>query len=202
MQTYGFLPMRLPEDFAFTKLIHAADERIPVGRARVRRRGGLARDPEVPLRLLLLGGTKFLGRAVAEAALATGHELTLFNRGETNPELFPEAEKLRGDRDGDLAALEGREWDAVVDPSGFVPRVVGASADLLADAVGHYVFVSSISVYGAARPARARRVRAGDRARRPGERGRAGGLRRPEGALRAGGRGAVPGPGDARPRRV
>ncbi|MBA2383677.1 MAG: epimerase, partial [Actinobacteria bacterium] len=107
----------------------------------------MARGPEVPLRLLLLGGTRFLGRAVAEAALARGHELTLFNRGETNPALFPEAERLRGDRDGDLSALEGREWEAVVDPSGFVPRVVGASAELLADAAGHYVFVSSISVY-------------------------------------------------------
>ena len=73
--------------------------------------------------------------------------MTLFNRGRTNPELFPEAERLRGDRDGDLTALEGREWDAVLDPSGFVPRVVGASADLLAGAVGHYVFVSSVSVY-------------------------------------------------------
>jgi nucleoside-diphosphate-sugar epimerase len=99
------------------------------------------------MRLLVLGGTKFLGRAVAEAALARGHELTLFTRGRTNPELFPEAEHLRGDRDGDLAALEGRSWDAVVDPSGYVPRVVFASADLLRDAVEHYVFVSSISVY-------------------------------------------------------
>lgn len=99
------------------------------------------------MRLLILGGTKFLGRAVAEAALERGHELTLFNRGETNPELFPEAEKLRGDRDGDLSALEGRRWDAVVDPSGYVPRVVRASAELLRES-GHYVFVSSISVYG------------------------------------------------------
>ena len=78
------------------------------------------------MRLLVLGGTKFLGRAAVEAALERGHEVTLFNRGETNPELFPEAEKLRGDRDGDLSALEGREWDAVIDPSGFVPRVVCA----------------------------------------------------------------------------
>jgi 2'-hydroxyisoflavone reductase len=99
------------------------------------------------LKLLILGGTKFLGRAAAEAALARGHEVTLFNRGRTNPELFPEAEKLRGDRDGDLSALEGREWDAVIDPSGFVPRVVRASAELLRDSVGHYVYVSSISVY-------------------------------------------------------
>jgi 2'-hydroxyisoflavone reductase len=99
------------------------------------------------VRLLVLGGTKFLGRAAVESALERGHEVTLFNRGETNPELFPEAERLRGDRDGDLSALEGREWDAVIDPSGFVPRVLRASAELLRDAVGHYVFVSSISVY-------------------------------------------------------
>jgi 2'-hydroxyisoflavone reductase len=99
------------------------------------------------VKLLVLGGTKFLGRAVVEEALAREHEVTLFNRGETNPELFPEAEKLRGDRDGGLAVLEGRSWDAVVDPSGYVPRVVRASAELLRDAVGHYVFVSSVSAY-------------------------------------------------------
>ncbi len=98
------------------------------------------------MRILVLGGTKFLGRAVSEAALAAGHELTLFNRGETNPDLFPEAERLRGNRDGDLSALEGRSWDAVVDPSGYVPRVVRASAELLRDS-GHYTFVSSCSVY-------------------------------------------------------
>ena len=80
-------------------------------------------------------------------AIARGHEVTLFNRGETNPELFPEVERLRGDRDGDLSALEGGEWDAVIDPSGFVPRVVRASAELLHGSVGHYVFVSSGSVY-------------------------------------------------------
>ena len=99
------------------------------------------------MKLLVLGGTKFLGRAAVEAALARGDEVTLFNRGETNPELFPEAEKLRGDRHGGLSALEGREWDAVIDPSGYVPRVVRASAELLRGSVGHYVFVSSASVY-------------------------------------------------------
>src|SRR5438034_7917999 len=99
------------------------------------------------VKLLVLGGTKFLGRAAVEAALARGDEVTLFNRGETNPELFAEAEKLRGDRDGDLSALEGREWDAVIDPSGYVPRVVRASAELLRASAGHYVFVSSGSVY-------------------------------------------------------
>ena len=98
------------------------------------------------MRLLVLGGTKFLGRAIVEEALARGHEVTLFNRGTTNPELFPEVEKLRGDRDGDLRALAGRRWDAVVDPSGYVPRIVRASAELLRES-SFYVFVSSVSVY-------------------------------------------------------
>ena len=99
------------------------------------------------MRLLVLGGTKFLGRATVEAALAGGHEVTLFNRGQTNPDLFPEAEKLRGDREHDLLALGGRTWDAVVDPSGYVPDAVRASAEKLADATGFYLFVSSLSVY-------------------------------------------------------
>ncbi|HLM56679.1 MAG TPA: SDR family oxidoreductase [Pyrinomonadaceae bacterium] len=99
------------------------------------------------MKLLILGGTKFLGRHLTEAALARGHEVTLFNRGLSNPDLFREVEQLRGDRDGGLDALRGREWDAVVDPSGFVPRVVRASAELLKDAVGLYVFISSQSVY-------------------------------------------------------
>jgi 2'-hydroxyisoflavone reductase len=98
------------------------------------------------VRLLVLGGTKFLGRAIVEEALARGHELTLFNRGETNPELFPEVEKLRGDRTTDLSALEGRDWDAVIDPSGYVPAVVRRSAEQLRDS-GRYVFISTISVY-------------------------------------------------------
>jgi 2'-hydroxyisoflavone reductase len=99
------------------------------------------------VKLLVLGGTKFLGRATVEAALARGHDVTLFNRGETSPELFPEAEKLRGDRTQGLSALDGREWDAVVDPSGYVPSVVRASAEKLRGAVGLYLFVSSLSVY-------------------------------------------------------
>ncbi len=99
------------------------------------------------MRLLILGGTEFLGRHLTEAALEQGHEVTLFNRGRSNPELFPEAEKLHGDRNGDLSALEGRSWDAAVDTSGYLPRQVRASAGLLAEAVEHYTFVSSISVY-------------------------------------------------------
>jgi 2'-hydroxyisoflavone reductase len=99
------------------------------------------------MKLLVLGGTKFLGRHVVETALARGDEVTLFNRGRLNRGLFPEVEKLRGDRDGGLDALRGRRWDAVVDTSGYVPRVVRASAELLADAVEFYAFVSSVSVY-------------------------------------------------------
>jgi len=99
------------------------------------------------MRLLVLGGTVFLGRHLVDAALQRGHEVTLFNRGQHNPELFPEVEKLRGNRDGELSALEGRTWDAVIDTSGYVPRVVRQSARLLADSVGHYTFISSLSVY-------------------------------------------------------
>ena len=99
------------------------------------------------MKLLVLGGTKFLGRAIVAAAFAGGHEVSIFTRGQTNPELFPEAEHLVGDRDGDLSALDGREWDAAVDTSGFFPRIVRASAELLAGRVGHYTFVSSVSVY-------------------------------------------------------
>ena len=100
------------------------------------------------VKLLVLGGTKFLGRATVDAALQKGHEVTLFNRGRTNPELFPEAEKLHGDRATDLSALAGRTWDAVVDTSAYVPQVARASAEALADAAGYYVFISSVSVYG------------------------------------------------------
>jgi 2'-hydroxyisoflavone reductase len=99
------------------------------------------------VKILILGGTVFLGRATVEAALARGHELTLFNRGKQNADLFPGVEKLRGDRDGDLSALMGRYWDAVIDPSGYFPRLVRASAELLAGMVEHYTFISTISVF-------------------------------------------------------
>ena len=99
------------------------------------------------MRLLVLGGTVFLGRHVVAEALAAGVEVTIFTRGRTNPELFAEAEHLTGDRDGGLEALRGRQWDGVVDTSGYVPRIVEQSGELLRDAVGRYVFVSSISAY-------------------------------------------------------
>jgi 2'-hydroxyisoflavone reductase len=100
-----------------------------------------------PLDLLILGGTKFLGPHLVDAARARGHRVTLFHRGKTNPGLFPELEHLKGDRDGDLGALAGRRWHAVIDTSGYVPRQVDASARLLAGAVERYLFVSTISVY-------------------------------------------------------
>src|SRR3954470_8977575 len=100
------------------------------------------------MQLLVLGGTKFLGRHVVEAALARGDEVTIFTRGQTNPDLFPEAERLRGDRDGDLGTLAGRSWDAVIDPSCYVPRIARQSGALLCDSVGRHVFVSTVSVYG------------------------------------------------------
>lgn len=103
--------------------------------------------PARPLRLLILGGTGFLGPKTVEAALARGHEMTLFNRGRTHPELFPDLEKLVGDRNDDLDALRGRSWDAVIDTSGYVPRHVRGPAELLADHVQQYVFVSTCSVY-------------------------------------------------------
>src|SRR5690242_20412096 len=100
------------------------------------------------MRILVLGGTWFVGRAIVEDALRTGAEVTLFGRGKSGNDLFPELTRLRGDRDtGDYAALRGGEWDAVVDVSGYVPRHVGQAMDVLGDRVGRYLFVSSHAVY-------------------------------------------------------
>src|SRR5262249_50471289 len=99
------------------------------------------------MNILILGGTVFLGRHLVEAALSRGHRLTLFNRGQHSPELFPEVERLRGDRDGDLSALDGKSWDAVIDTCGFVPRIVRRSAEGLKKSCAHYTFISSLSVY-------------------------------------------------------
>lgn len=79
--------------------------------------------------------------------MTRGHEVTLFNRGQSNPDLFPQVKQLHGDRHGDLAPLQHRRWDAVVDTCGYVPRIVRKSAELLANTVDHYTFISSISVY-------------------------------------------------------
>ena len=104
-------------------------------------------DQPRPLRILILGGTGFIGPHMVRYGLSRGHTLTLFNRGKTNTHLFPDVEKLVGDRDGDLKALEGREWDVVIDNSGYVTRHVRDSAELLSSAVGQYLFISSVSAY-------------------------------------------------------
>ncbi|WP_166786744.1 NAD-dependent epimerase/dehydratase family protein [Jeotgalibacillus salarius] len=99
------------------------------------------------MKLLILGGTKFLGRHLAESAVNRGHEVTLFNRGQTNTSLFPDVEKLTGDRNGELSTLESGKWDAVLDVSGYTPSQVEKTAELLKDKVQHYAFISTISVY-------------------------------------------------------
>ena len=112
-----------------------------------------SRVPEQPtLKILILGGTGFIGPWEIKAALAQGHEVTLFNRGKTRPDMFPDLVRLKGDRDPDvgegLAALAGRTFDVVIDNSGYYPRHVKASAELLGPNVGHYIYISSISAYG------------------------------------------------------
>jgi len=103
------------------------------------------------LNILILGGTGFIGPHTVQYALDRGHEVTLFNRGKTNKEMFPQLETIIGNRDPEidagLAGLENRQWDAVIDNSGFVPRITGASSQLLADNVKQYVFVSTICQY-------------------------------------------------------
>ena len=103
------------------------------------------------MKLLLLGGTRFLGRHIVDAALARGHDVTLFTRGRTALPWPDRVTALVGDRDPTiapgLASLEHGTWDAVIDTSGYVPRIAGASASLLGDRVARYVFVSSVSVY-------------------------------------------------------
>lgn len=101
------------------------------------------------MKILVIGGTRFVGRHIVAHALRRGHTLTLFNRGQSNPGLFADqgVEEVHGDRDGDLQRLAGRRWDAVIDTSGYVPRIVRASAEFLAQATDVYLFISTISVY-------------------------------------------------------
>lgn len=100
-----------------------------------------------PLRILVLGGSRFIGRHIVQYARQRGHALALFNRGKSEPAGTPGVEQLRGDRGTDLTALRDRAWDAVIDTSGYVPRQVRESANLLAPRIGKYLFISSISVY-------------------------------------------------------
>jgi 2'-hydroxyisoflavone reductase len=99
------------------------------------------------MKLLILGGTRFLGRHLATEAIARGHEVTLFNRGLHSPEGLHGAETIHGDRNRDLVKLKGRSWDAVVDTCGFLPREIYAVAEVLSDSTSHYTFISSQSVY-------------------------------------------------------
>lgn len=101
------------------------------------------------MKVLIMGGTRFLGRHLVEAALARNHEVTLFNRGRSNPVLFPQLETILGDREHDLEKLAqvDRTWEAAIDTSGYFPRLVRLSAEVLEKSVRRYVFISSLSVY-------------------------------------------------------
>ncbi len=99
------------------------------------------------MRILIIGGTAFVGRHIAQAAIDAGHDVTLFHRGRTGPDLFPQATHLTGDRDEDLAALGAGEWAATVDVCAYVPRQVRALARALGGRGGHHLFISTASVY-------------------------------------------------------
>lgn len=99
------------------------------------------------MKLLIIGGTRFLGRYLVTAALARDHEVTLFNRGRHSSEVSTNIETIRGDRNGDLDKLQGRRWDAVIDTCGMLPRAVKAAAEVLSDSVDRYIFISTQNVY-------------------------------------------------------
>ncbi|HSF26974.1 MAG TPA: NAD-dependent epimerase/dehydratase family protein [Actinomycetes bacterium] len=99
------------------------------------------------MRILMIGGTRFVGRHIAGAAMARGHQVTLFHRGRTGAGLFPEVEHRYGDRDTDLSALAEGQWDATVDVCAYLPGQVRALAQTLGERAGHYVLVSTVSVY-------------------------------------------------------
>ena len=99
------------------------------------------------MRILVVGGTRFIGRHVVESALRAGHKVTLFHRGQTGPDLFPDVERRTGDRNVDLSALADGRWDATVDTCAYVPRHVHSLADQLGGRAGHYLLVSSVSAY-------------------------------------------------------
>lgn len=104
-------------------------------------------EPNQKMKILIIGGTKFLGRHLVTAALARNHEITLFNRGKHSSNDLPEVEQIHGDRNSDLDRLRNRKWDAAIDTCGYLPQTVRASAEFLKDAVENYVFISSISAY-------------------------------------------------------
>lgn len=130
-----------PDRRDFLKLSAAAFGALTLGLPRSARAGGGGR------RVLVLGGTGFIGPYQIRSLLAQGNEITMFNRGRTNPGMFPELEKLRGDRNGDLESLRGHTWDVVIDNSTSRPDWVTRSAEFLRDSVELYYYVSSRSAY-------------------------------------------------------
>lgn len=139
--------MTAPTRRSFLSSMAAAGALAPVAGAMTHRPTPARAVP--PQKILVLGGTAFLGPHFVRAAKANGHTVTLFNRGKTNPGLFADLEQLRGDREkGDLESLKGRTFDAIVDTSGYVPAHVEATAKLFASTAKHYQFISTISVYG------------------------------------------------------
>ena len=139
------------------------------------------------MRILIIGGTAFVGRHIAQAAVDAGHDLTLFHRGKTGTELFGPATHLSGDRESDLSALAGGSWDATIDVCAYFPRQVRALAAALGTRGGRYVFISSVSAYSpSVQPNYDESAPLADCRRSGGDRGHRGELRRPEGGLRAG----------------
>ena len=140
--------MQSRREFLKTSALAAALAASRLGSAQQATPASDSRNPR-SLKILFLGGTDFLGPPTVRRAVDRGHVVTLFNRGKTNPQLFPELEKIKGDRnvEADLQQLAGREFDAVVDTCGFFPRQVRDSASLLAATTSHYVFISTIAVY-------------------------------------------------------
>lgn len=133
---------------AFLKLTSAATGALALGIVPTTA-GAARKQPPArrPLRLLILGGTSFIGPPQVRYAQSRGHTITLFNRGQTNPKLFPDVEQLRGDRNGDLESLKGKTWDVVIDNSASDPKWVRLTAQLLKGSVDRYFYVSSRSAY-------------------------------------------------------
>jgi 2'-hydroxyisoflavone reductase len=100
-----------------------------------------------PLRVLILGGTGFIGPHFVDVLNEGGHKISLFNRGKRDPAVRKGVEQLLGDRDGEVDALKGRDWDVVIDNSGYKPSQVRLTAEMLEEHTGHYIFISSIAVY-------------------------------------------------------
>lgn len=140
----GFLGTAVAAGSLLASGVSAGGEKVPVQSEPPA--PSFARAPN-PLSILILGGTGFIGPNQIRYAMERGHKISMFNRGRTNPGLFPDVEHLEGDRNGQLDALKGRKWDAVIDNPATLPRWVRDSAQLLKDSAGQYLFISTLSVY-------------------------------------------------------